>query len=654
MTLHAQDSTPLPDNILAIATGYMGAKQLFAARRVGLFAALRAGALDANALAAATRLAPRMARILADSMSALGLLERTQGRYALRPDSARYLADDAGGLDLGPFLHFLDTISHEHWTRCFNRTVQTNQPGELDLSGERWPQFLAGVMNFNALHAAMLARGYDFGPHRRLLDFGGLAPDFALAAMQQAPELSTHFVFDPDFVDAVRQRVQAAGLAMRSEVEGAKTEQAAPQGLHDLVMVNHVIHRFSGEQNVQILRRARAAAAEGARLLLLDFFLDDDAKPRALDALHAAEYLVIDGTVVYPEAEVRFWLQAAGWRVVERLTLPGCPRVIVAEAVPTGVKDQRSLSPEVAALLARGAAKAAAAPMELTPQMLRQALAGGFETAEVTAPVARVLDLKAPGPGGPVPVRLYLPEADKALPVFIWMHGGGWTAGSLAENDVCCRAVAAAAQVAVLSVDYRLAPEHPYPAALDDCWAVLTWLQQAGAGLGLDAARVAVGGESAGGNLATAVCLVSRDAEGPAIRAQVLVSPVMGHPDDGYASYTDYAEGYGMTAGLMHFFFDQYVADPRHLEEPTLLPLRERQLAGLPPALLLAAEHDVLRSEGELFAQRLAAAGVPVEEKLYAGQVHGFFGLNTRLADSAHAHARCAAFLRRWLHYTAA
>ncbi len=650
MTLPDSDTRPLPDNILAIATGYMGAKQLFAAHRVGLFAELRNGPLDAATLAAATGLAPRMTRILADSMSALGLLERRHGRYALRPDSAHYLAGGAAGLDLGPFLHFLDTISHEHWTRCFDRTVLTCAPGELDLSGDRWPQFLAGVMNFNALHAAMLACGYDFRRHRRVLDFGGLAPDFSIAALQAQPELSVHFVFDPDFVPALRERVESAGLAARCDIEGAKTGEAQPLGTHDLVMVNHVIHRFSAEQNVEILRRARAAADDGARLLLLDFFLDDDDTPRPLDALHAAEYLVIDGTVVYPEAEVRFWLQAAGWRVVERLTLPGCPRVLVAEAVPAGLKDQRSLSAEVAALLARGAANAAGAAMELTPQMLRESLAACFETADEMAPMARIRDLEAPGPVGPVPVRLYLPQAEQPLPVFVWMHGGGWTAGSLDENDLCCRAVAHAAKVAVVAIHYRLAPEHPYPAALEDCRAVLQWLQRAGAGLGLDASRLAVGGESAGGNLATALCLLGREGGAPQISAQVLVSPVMGHPDDGYASYTDYAEGFGMTAGVMRFFFDQYVSDPRQLEEPTLLPLRERDLAGLPPALLLAAEHDVLRSEGELFAQRLTEAGVAVEQTLYAGQVHGFFGLNTRLADSARSHQRCAQFLRRWLH----
>jgi acetyl esterase/lipase len=650
VTSEAPSATPLPDAIVAIATGYMGAKQLAAAHRAGLFAALREGPLDLPALAAATALAPRMARILADSMSALGLLTRTQGRYALRPDSARYLSGAGAGPDLGAFLRFLDGISHPHWVAAFDGTVQSGRAGALDLAGARWTSFLAGVMNYNALHAAMLAREYDFARHRRLLDFGGLAPDFAIAAMQANAQLATRFVFDPDFVAAVQERVDAAGLAARCRVEGAKTEQAQPEGAHDLVMVNHVIHRFTPEQNIEILRRARMAAAADARLLLLDFFLDDDETPRALDALHAAEYLVIDGTVVHPEAEVRFWLQSAGWHVVQRLTLPGCPRVLVAEAVPEIVLDQRRLQPEVAALLARGAADAAAAAMPLTAQALRDTLATRFEHAQTMAPVASIRDLRVAGPEGEVPVRLYLPAADQPLPVFIWLHGGGWTAGSLAENDVCCRAVAAAAQVAVLSVDYRLAPEHPYPAALDDCWAVLAWLQQAGAGLGLDAARVAVGGESAGGNLATAVCLVSRDAEGPAIRAQVLVSPVMGHPEDGYASYADYAEGYGMTAGIMHFFFAQYVRDAGQLDEPTLLPLRERDLAGLPPALLLAAECDVLRSEGERFAARLAEAGVAVEHKTYAGQVHCFFGLNTRLADAADAHRRCAAFLRRHLH----
>lgn len=191
MTSEAPSATPLPDAIVAIATGYMGAKQLAAAHRAGLFAALREGPLDLPALAAATALAPRMARILADSMSALGLLTRTQGRYALRPDSARYLSGAGAGPDLGAFLRFLDGISHPHWVAAFDGTVQSCRAGALDLAGARWTSFLAGVMNYNALHAAMLAREYDFARHRRLLDFGGLAPDFAIAAMQANAQLAT-------------------------------------------------------------------------------------------------------------------------------------------------------------------------------------------------------------------------------------------------------------------------------------------------------------------------------------------------------------------------------------------------------------------------------------------------------------------------------
>nr|WP_316642305.1 alpha/beta hydrolase fold domain-containing protein [uncultured Roseateles sp.] len=632
-----------PDKIVSIAVGYMGAKQLFAASRIGLFAALNDGPLDAHELAAATGVSKRMARILGDSMASLGLLEREAGRYALTPDAAAYLVGQGSSVDLAPFLTFLNEISYGHWQQ-FDHTVDTTLPGQLSFENGRWDTFIGGVMAYNALHAKMLAAQVDFGRHQRLLDLGGLAPDFSIAAMQANPALQTTFLFDPDFIASVQAKVSGAGLATRSQFVGAKTDQARPEGAYDLVMVNHVIHRFSAEQNIEILRRARHAAAPGARLLLLDFFLDDDAKQRPLDALHAAEYLVIDGTVVYPEAEVRSWLLAAGWQVSDKLVLPGSPRVLVAEAITAGVRDYTTLSPEVAALLARGAADAPpAGPM--TAQLLRTALADRFETGSELAPVARITD--HPLPGGQVSLRIYHPGGAAPVPALLWLHGGGWTAGNVAENDLCCRAVCHASGAAVVSVEYRLAPEHPYPAAPNDCYAALCWLVEQGAAHGIDPQRIAVGGESAGGNLATVLCLMSRDRQGPRISGQLLVSPVYAHPDDGFDSYERYAEGFGMTAGAMRFFFDQYVSDPRHLDHPYLLPLRAADVSGLPPALLLSAEHDVLHDEGEAFVKRLEEAGVPVERTRYLGQVHGFFGLNTRLSDAARAHQRASEFLRK-------
>lgn len=319
-----------PDRIVDIATGYMAAKQLFAASRIGLFRALADGERSIPELAASTGVSEQLVRILADAMNAKGLLERRAGRYSLAPDAARYLggADD---VDLAPFLTFLNQISYGHWLQ-FDTTVDTTKPGDLNLDEAGWGTFMAGVMRYNALHAAMLADAFDFGAYRSMLDLGGLSPEFAIRALRANAELSVRFVFAPMSTQGIEEALAAAGLADRASVEPAETQDATPAGEHDIVMVNHVVHRFSAEQNRAILGNARQAAAPGATLLLLDFFLDDSARQRPIDALHAGEYFVIDGTVVYPQAEVEEWLRAAGWRVREVLALPGSPRVLVADA----------------------------------------------------------------------------------------------------------------------------------------------------------------------------------------------------------------------------------------------------------------------------------------------------------------------------------
>ncbi|SER11704.1 methyltransferase family protein [Actinokineospora terrae] len=324
-------TAPTPDRIVDIAIGYMGAKQLFAASRIGLFPALADGPRTAAELAETTGVSERMVRILADAMNGKGLLDRVDGKYSLADDSAAFLAG-SGDTDLAPFLTFLNDISYGHWLQ-FDKSVDTTTPGELQMDEARWGTFMAGVMRYNALHAAMLARGFDFTPYKSMLDLGGLSPEFALGALRANAELTVKFVFAPDFEQAIVDAVAAAGFADRASVEPAPTETAAPGGDHDIVMVNHVIHRFTAEQNQAILANARAAASDGATLLLLDFFLDDDERQRAIDGLHAGEYFVIDGTVVYPEAEVRGWLAATGWAAREVIALPGSPRVLVAHAI---------------------------------------------------------------------------------------------------------------------------------------------------------------------------------------------------------------------------------------------------------------------------------------------------------------------------------
>ncbi|TCO59872.1 methyltransferase family protein [Actinocrispum wychmicini] len=322
--------TVSPDRIVDIAVGYMASKQLFAASRIGLFAALADAPLNADELATRIGKPLTTVRMIADTMVSLGLVTRVEGRYVLGAEAAEYLT--GSGLDLTPYLTFLESISYPHWLQ-FGHTVDTGEPGKLDMDGDRWTTFLAGVMTYNELHARMLAQVFDFRPYENLLDFGGLSSAFATEAMHANEKLRTTFLFDPRSVDAVTQAVTEAGVADRSTVLGSPTTDARPEGAFDLVMVNHVVHRFTASENAEILLRARAAAGPGARLLVLDFFLDTDPVQRPLDALHAGEYLVIDGTVVYLETTVRAWLTDAGWRPFDRLTLPGSPRVLVAEAV---------------------------------------------------------------------------------------------------------------------------------------------------------------------------------------------------------------------------------------------------------------------------------------------------------------------------------
>ncbi|WP_223694990.1 methyltransferase family protein [Leifsonia poae] len=320
-----------PAAIVDLAIGFMGAKQLFAASRVGLFSALADGPLPVAGLAAATGVPERQLRILADSMAAQGLLERTGGEYSLTVDSAAYLTGDRAELDLAPFLAFLNATSYPQWLG-YDRTVDTDEPGTLDLDEAGWADFLAGVMTYNELHASMLAQNFDFTPYRSALDLGGLSPAFAVNGMRANPSLKTRFVFDPEMTASVEQAVAAAGLADRASVEGAATATAEPRGEHDLVLVNHVIHRFGAAENRGIFEHARAAAVDGATLVVLDFFLDDDAEQRAIDAMHAGEYYNIDGTVVYPESVVRDWLTATGWTPTRTVSLPGSPRILLATA----------------------------------------------------------------------------------------------------------------------------------------------------------------------------------------------------------------------------------------------------------------------------------------------------------------------------------
>ena len=330
--IHATPATADPNPILDIAIGFMGAQQLFAANRIGLFTALVDGPKDVASLASKTGTSTRVTRMLADAMAAFGLLKRTDGVYALGASAKAYLSGNGADLDLGPYLTFLEEISYPHWLQ-FGDTVRTDAPGDLGMTDERWTTFLAGVMTYNRLHADMFAASVDVSGHKRLLDLGGLAPYFAIRAMEANADLTATFAYAEGFANKIIGDIEAAGLMDRAVIEEMATPEARPEGPFDLVFLNHVIHRFNPEQNQRILENARAAVSTGAKLALLDFYLDDDAHQRPIDAMHAGEYLVIDGTVVYPQREVTEWLAAAGWKVIDTISLPGSPRVLIATAI---------------------------------------------------------------------------------------------------------------------------------------------------------------------------------------------------------------------------------------------------------------------------------------------------------------------------------
>jgi acetyl esterase len=208
----------------------------------------------------------------------------------------------------------------------------------------------------------------------------------------------------------------------------------------------------------------------------------------------------------------------------------------------------------------------------------------------------------------------------------VFYHGGGWVIGDLEVADRPCRSLCAGAGCVVVSVDYRLAPEHRFPAAADDAYAAAQWVSAHAADLGADPARLAVGGDSAGGNLTAVVALMARDQGGPPIAFQLLIYPVAGCDLD-TVSYRDNAEGYLLTRAAMEWFWGHYIPDEAARRHPYASPLSAENLAGLPPAFVVTAEYDPLRDEGEAYAERLRRAGVPVTLKRYAGMIHGFFQL---------------------------
>jgi acetyl esterase len=246
------------------------------------------------------------------------------------------------------------------------------------------------------------------------------------------------------------------------------------------------------------------------------------------------------------------------------------------------------------------------------------------------APVAMIRDLEAPRPdGGHIPLRLYRglgTDAAAALPVLVYFHGGGWVIGDIESHDPICRHLANAAGCAVVSVDYRLAPEHKFPAAVEDCTAATAWVAEQGAALGVDPDRLAVGGDSAGGNLAAVVCLFARDRGGPRIVHQLLIYPAVDAAMD-HPSIIRFAEGHLLTRATMEWFYAQYLRGHEDIDDWRASPLRAADLGRLPAALVVTCGYDPLCDEGDAYARRLERCGVPVRLRHHPDQIHGFWAM---------------------------
>jgi acetyl esterase len=311
-----------------------------------------------------------------------------------------------------------------------------------------------------------------------------------------------------------------------------------------------------------------------------------------------------------------------------------------------------SLDPESQRLIDLMAAANRPAWNTLSPQAARELYLSLRPGAQGPRPAeVKVTDRTIPGPSGPLPVRLYRPAAapaDAKLPGLVYAHGGGWVFGNLDSHDVLCAQLAIEAGIAVFAVDYRLAPEARFPGAFDDMVAGLKWIAANGASVGIDATKLAIGGDSAGGNLAAAVSIWARDNGGPKLLLQLLAYPVT----DAVAraeSYRRYEDGYGLNAATMEWFFDHYTPDKAIRDDWRVSPLRAKSLGGLPPALVITAGYDPLRDEGRAYAFRLQQEGTLADLVEFGGMLHGFLSSPMLLHGARRGTSLAAAALREAL-----
>jgi len=260
--------------------------------------------------------------------------------------------------------------------------------------------------------------------------------------------------------------------------------------------------------------------------------------------------------------------------------------------------------------------------------------------------VADVKDLDIPGPAGQIPIRIYTPQGTGPFPVLVFFHGGGFVICNLDTHDSICRSLANGASCIVVSVDYRLAPEHKFPAAVDDAYAATQWVAFNADRIKGDPDRIAVGGDSAGGNLSAVVSLLARDKGGPSLIYQLLLYPVTNLSSFDTDSHRQHGEGYILTSDGMEYYRDHYVEHEEELQNPYVSPLLAQEMTGLPPALVITAQFDVLTDEAEAYANRLKEAGVQVKYICFDGMIHAFFSLPTVIDQARDAMDEATAALR--------
>ncbi len=303
------------------------------------------------------------------------------------------------------------------------------------------------------------------------------------------------------------------------------------------------------------------------------------------------------------------------------------------------------VDPQIQALLDRGTGVPATHTLSVAEA--RRQYEARITLMAPSPQMAKVEERSIVGPGGPLRLRIYVPAGSGPLPLLVFFHGSGFVLCSLDTHDGMCRNLAAGIACVVVSVDYRLAPEHKFPKGLDDCLAATRWAAAHAAELDADPARVMVGGDSAGGNMAAATALRIRDEGGPALSGQMLLYPVTDYHQPGTPSYAENANGYGLTRDTMEWFWGHYLNDASEADHPYASPLRAPDLRGLPPACVMSAEYDPLRDEAELFGGRLRAAGVAVEVSRCAGMNHGFLFWVGIVAGADAAMADACAWARR-------